>query len=105
MGKKNGQSPYLIKEAALLFEAGSYRQLNKVINVDCPAALRKTRILLRDPHRDAKDIDAIMVSQLSDKQRRAKADYIIINDDRSLVIPQVLKLHKQFLAMAFEQAG
>ena len=101
--KKNNGSPYLIKEAALLFEAGSYKELDKVINVDAPATLRKRRVLLRDPHRETKDIDAIMASQFSDRQRREMADYTIINDDRTLVMPQVLKLHEQFLAMAPEQ--
>lgn len=101
--KKNNGFPYLIKEAALLFEAGSYKALDKVINVDAPATLRKRRVLLRDPHREAKDIDAIMASQFSDRQRREMADYTIINDERILVMPQVLKLHEQFLAMTPKQ--
>lgn len=96
--KENREFPYLIKEAALLFESGSYKQLDKVINVDSPAALRKSRVLLRDPHRLPADVDAIMDKQFSDDQRREKADYIISNDNNNLVIPQVLKLHAQFLS-------
>ena len=103
--KKNPAPPYLIKEAALLFESGAYKQLNKVINVHAPASLRKTRVLSRDPYRKAPDIDNIIKRQLGDRQREEKADYNIINDDSNLVIPQVLRLHEQFKKMAAERPG
>ena len=95
--KKKHDYPYLIKEAALLFETGTYKELDKTINVDAPVSLRKTRVFSRDPHRKAEDIDAIMSSQFSDQQRKKMADHTIINDDRHLVIPQILSLHKKFL--------
>ena len=103
--RKNPTSPYLIKEAALLFESGAYRQLNKIINVHAPAQLRKARVLTRDPNRKAPDIDNIIKQQWGDLQREQKADYNIINDDRNLVIPQVLRLHEQFMKIAAERTG
>ena len=96
---------YVIKEAALLFESGSYKQLDKIVNVDAPAALRKARVLLRDPHRNATDIDAILARQFRDHERRERADYNVINNEHKLVIPQVLKLHTQFLDLAAERTA
>ncbi|MDN5216046.1 dephospho-CoA kinase [Fulvivirgaceae bacterium BMA12] len=96
--QENGQLPYLIKEAALLFESGSYKELDKVINVDAPADIRKKRVAARDKHRIEADIQAIMDRQLGDEQRKTMADFVITNNDRDLVIPQVLALHRQFIS-------
>ncbi len=43
--------PYVIKEAALLFEAGSYKALDKAIVVHAPSSVRIKRVLSRDRHR------------------------------------------------------
>jgi dephospho-CoA kinase len=92
----NRHLPYVIKEAALLFEAGSYRDLNKVITVSAPPELRISRALLRDPHRTQADVEAIIQKQLSEEERQAKADHVLYNDDLHLVIPQVLALDGLF---------
>jgi len=90
--------PYLIKEAALLYESGSYQQLDKIINVHAPEAIRIQRVRQRDPHRTEVDIRAIIAQQLTDEERLQKADYIIYNDDSQLVIPQILSLDAVFSA-------
>ncbi len=95
--KENRQLPYLIKEAALLFESGSYKELDKVINVDAPVDVRKKRVAARDKHRTEADIQAIMDRQLGDEQRKTMADFVITNNNHDLVIPQVLALHRQFV--------
>lgn len=87
---------YIIKEAALLFESGSYKQLSKTIVVTAPEELRMKRVLNRDGHRTENDIKRIMKSQMDEKAKCKMADYIIHNDESSLVIPQVLKLHETF---------
>lgn len=88
--------PYVIKEAALLIESGSYKQLDKLIVVTSPVDLRKKRIKSRDPFRDEVEIKAIIEKQLSDKEREEKADFILKNDESELLIPQVLELDKHF---------
>ena len=93
----HSQSPYLIKEAALLVESGSYTQLDVLINVTAPEALRIARVVKRDPHRTEEDVRKIISNQLDDRARSAKAQYVIVNDDKSLLIPQVLKIHRQLL--------
>lgn len=87
------QVSYVIKEAALLVETGSYRSLDHLIVVSAPIAIRTKRVLLRDPHRNEKDVHAIMESQTSEEEKAKLADTIIINDESRLVIPQVLNTH------------
>ena len=90
-------TPYVLKEAALLIEAGSYKTLDYLITVNAPEKVRLSRVLLRDMHRSEEEVEAIMQKQLSDDERAAKADFVIVNDGKSLVISKVLKLHERFL--------
>ena len=87
-----------MKEAALLFEAGSDKLLDKVIVVHAPEVLRIQRVLARDPQRSEDQVRAIISNQMSEEQKMEKADFIINNDEKELVIPQVLELHNQFLS-------
>ncbi len=94
------QSVYVLKEAALLFEAKSNTALDKIIVVSAPEELRINRVLQRDKHRTAQQVKDIFRNQLKEEEKLKLADYIIINDETRPVIPQVLQLHKQFLSMA-----
>ncbi len=89
--------PYVIKEAALLFESGSYKSLDKIITVFTPLDLRIQRIAARDTHRTPQEIQAIIGKQLSEEDKMQKADYVLLNDEKHLIIPQVLALHRQFI--------
>jgi dephospho-CoA kinase len=88
-------TPYLLKEAALLFETGAYKELDKVINVSSPLKIRVARILMRDPHRDEAQVNQIINQQLPDEEKNSLADYVIKNTDNKLLIPQVLAIHKK----------
>lgn len=94
----NANAPYVIKEAALMFESGSWRQLDEVIVVSAPLDIRLKRLLKRDSHRTEADIKAIINKQLSEEEKIARAQHVIYNDDQQLLIPQVLALHQQFLS-------
>ncbi len=98
--KSHAGKPYVIKEAALLFESGSYKMLDKIITVEAPVDIRINRVLFRDAHRSAKDVQAIIDNQLTDIERNKKADFVITNDDKTTIIPQVIKLHKKFTVLA-----
>jgi dephospho-CoA kinase len=93
-------APYLLKEAALMYESEAHKQVDCMITVSAPEAQRIARVLQRDPHRQAADVQAIIDKQLPEATRQARADFVIWNDDRQLVIPQVLALHEQLLALA-----
>lgn len=94
------KAPYLIKEAALMYETEAHKQVDTMVLVIAPEALRLTRTLQRDPHRTAPDIRAIMQKQLDDAEKLKRADFIITNDEQHLVIPQVLTIHAQLLTLA-----
>lgn len=85
--------PYTLKEAALLFEAGSYKELDKTILVLSPENLRIRRIIKRDPFRTQEDIKAILERQMKDEEKQKLSDFYILNDEAHLVIPQVIKIH------------
>lgn len=95
--RKNAQHPYTLKEAALLFESGSYKQLHAVIYVAAPEPLRIKRVLGRDPHRSENDIKEIIKRQWPEERKIKLADHVIQNDASARVIPQVLALHRLFL--------
>lgn len=93
-------APYLIKEAALLFETGAAKELDYVINVSSPLRVRMARILLRDPHRSEEQVNQIINQQLPDEEKNELADFCIKNTDNKLLIPQVLQVHAQLLSYA-----
>lgn len=89
-------APYVLKEAALLFESGSYKGLDAIIVVYAPLDIRLKRTMLRDKERSEAQVRAINKNQWDDQVKMEKADYIIFNDDSKMVIPQVLELNKIF---------
>lgn len=95
--KANKNVHYSLKEAALLFESGSYKALDKVIQVSAPEELRMRRVLTRDPHRTEEDIRKIMDQQWNEQKKTALSDFVIKNDGTALVIPQVLRIHSTLL--------
>ena len=92
-------SIYVIKEAALMFEAKSNEMLDKIIVVSAPEELRIKRVLNRDTHRTRKQIEEIIKNQMNESEKLNQADFVIVNDETQLVIPQVLALHQRFLSI------
>ncbi len=90
------QFPYAIKEAALIFESGSNLSLDFVIGVKSPLQLRLARIRKRDRISD-EEIKARMNRQMPEDEKLKLCDAIILNDEKHLLIPQVLRLHERFL--------
>lgn len=88
-------SSYVLKEAALIFETGQEKKLDAVINVSSPLKMRIARVLMRDPHRTAEQVNHIIDQQLPDEEKNEKADFVIKNKENTLLIPQVLAIHQQ----------
>jgi dephospho-CoA kinase len=76
----NNNFPYLVKEAAILFESGSYKDCDTIITVTAPIETRIARVLERDNTTREKVLQRIK-NQLSDEERIAKSHYIITNED------------------------
>jgi len=96
---EQGASNYVLKEAALLFESGSYKMMDKIILVSAPKEIRMKRVLARDSHRTKEDVEKIILNQLSESEKEANANFIIRNNESELIVPQILDLHKRFNSM------
>lgn len=90
--------PYVLKEAALLFESDSYKMCDYSILVQAPLEIRIKRVMQRDGLSRA-EVESRDSKQFSEEKKTALADYIIKNDDVQLVIPQVLKLHQKICSL------
>jgi len=104
--KKDGEtwmqlqtSPYAIHEAALIFEAKVSDRLDLVIGVSSPEELRIKRAMGRDKiKRD--DVLKRMDQQLDEELKMSKCDFVLINDEQQLLIPQVLELHEKLISLS-----
>jgi len=92
-------TPYTIKEAALLFESGSVSGLDYVIGVFAPTHMRLQRVMNRD-NSSREDVLNRMNRQISEEIKMRLCDFVIMNNEQELIIPQVVQLHQQFLQLA-----
>lgn len=90
------QAPYIIKEAALIFESSSNQFLDYVIGVQSPTELRIERAMKRD-NISREQVEARMKLQMDEEEKMKRCDFIIVNDEQQRLIPQVLLLHENFL--------
>lgn len=91
-------SPYTIKEAALLFESGSYKLLDYSVLVTAPETLRIARVMTRDSVSE-EQVRSRMAKQLPDEQKIPLADFVVVNDGSQSLIQQVIQLHRYFLSI------
>jgi dephospho-CoA kinase len=94
----HAQKKYVIKEAAILFESGSYKKLDGVICVVSPLELRLKRLAVRDNESEAEILKRIN-NQWSDEQRVALSNWVIHNDEQSPILSQVLLVHQKIITV------
>ena len=87
-------SKYIIKESALLFESNTYKNLDKIILIQSPLKLRIKRVCARD-NRTKKEVSKIIKNQLKQSEYIKLVDYVITNNEKTLITPQVMAIHKQ----------
>lgn len=85
--------PYLIKEAAILFESGASSICNVIITVSSPIELRIERLRQRDKKSKA-ELEKIISHQITDEERISRSNFVIYNDEKQMLIPQVMRLHE-----------
>jgi len=90
-------TPYVIKEAALFFESGATVGVHKIIGVSAPKAVRINRVMKRD-HCTKAQVEQRMTHQIEESLKMKLCDWVIVNDDLQLVLPQVVALHETILA-------
>jgi len=92
-------TPYAIHEAALIFEAKVNERLDYVIGVSSPEELRIQRAMERDSV-SREEVLKRMSGQLDEKMKMSKCDFVLINDEKELLIPQVLELHQKLIELS-----
>ena len=85
-----------MKESAILFESNIYKQLDKIILIKAPLSLRMKRVSKRD-QRSFSEIKKIIKNQLPTHKVVKYADYIINNNEKSLLTPKIIKIHEEVL--------
>ena len=83
---------YVIKEAAILFESKTHQSLDAIICISCPEEIRLKRILKRDDLSE-KEVRQKMSHQWAEEKKISLSDYVISNDNSSLVMPQILSVN------------
>lgn len=91
------QTPYIIHEAAILFESGFYKMMDKTITVITSEHERIQRVMKRDGI-TLEMVNERIKNQWNDQQRMELADFVIGNNDDELVIPQVIEIDKKLRA-------
>lgn len=86
----------LLKEAALLIETGSYKELDKLIVVTAPKEIRIDRVIKRD-NTNIEKVKSRINNQMTDDGRLEFADYVICNDGSQLIISQVWSIYQDLM--------
>lgn len=92
------ETGYILKEAALIFESGSQQGLDYVIGVSAPEHLRIKRVMERD-NISREQVLARMERQISEKVKMELCDFVLINDEHEMLLPQVIALHEKLIAI------
>ena len=90
---------YLVKEAALMFEAGSAFNLDYIIGVFAPINLRIARVMQRDGI-SKEQVEARMKNQIDEKIKIKLCDFVINNDENSFLTSQIIDIHKKISGLA-----
>src|ERR1035437_5555216 len=94
--KKYSSQKYILKEAAILFESGAYKLVDKVIAVIAPIELKINRAMQRDKI-TREQVMQRMSNQMKDEEIIKRSQFFIHNDEQQLLIPQIISLHNQFM--------
>lgn len=91
---KNQETEYVIHEAAILFESGFYKMMDSTILVTAPEEMRIERVIKRNGLTRENVISRI-AKQWPDSEKRKFATFELINDNKSLLIPQIIEIDKK----------
>lgn len=94
--KSEQQSPYVIREAAILFESGSFADCDEIVLISAPEQVRIKRVMLRDKVSEV-EVRNRMAAQWTDEQRREHVHREWVNDDSRLLLPLLSEAHREWL--------
>jgi len=99
---ERNSSPYVLYEAAILFESGYYKDLDKIILVKAPQEVRVKRIMERDGA-GREEILLRMANQWEEEKKIPMADFVINNNGSEMLIPQVMEVHNKIMSEVSSQ--
>ena len=91
-------SPYSVMEAAILFESGASRMMDRIVTVVTPIEERIERLISGNKFTREQIIGRIK-NQIDDESRITKSDYVIFNSENDMIIPAVLGIHEEMLRL------
>jgi dephospho-CoA kinase len=94
--EKEQTAPYVIMEAAILFESGASKLVDRIASVVAPAEERIIRVINRNTHTREQVLER-MRNQIDDEARMKLSDYVIHNSEKDMIIPSILKIHDDIL--------
>ena len=95
---KKQDSPYCIMEAAILFESGAFRLMDKIVTVITPLEERIER-LLRGNKLSREQIVERIKNQIDDESRIKQSDFVISNSENDMIVPAIIKIHEEMLKL------
>jgi dephospho-CoA kinase len=90
------ESPYVIMEAAILFESGAWKLVDRIATVAAPVEERIQRVIQRNSLTREMVLKRIR-NQMTDEEKISKSDYVIRNSENEMIIPVILKIHEDIL--------
>lgn len=91
-------APYVIMEAAILFESGASKLVDKILTVVAPEEERISRVIGRNQLTKDQVMERIR-NQMNDEERMILSDYIIYNSENDMILPAILEIHKEILSI------
>ena len=89
-------APYVIMEAAILFESGGYKLVDKIATIVAPIEERIDRVMKSNMLTRSQVLERIR-NQMDDEDRIKKSDYIIRNAENDMIIPAILEIHREII--------
>lgn len=93
------EMPYVIMEAAILFEAGADSFVDRVVTISAPVEERISRVMGRN-ELSREEVIRRINNQLEDEEREEQSYYVINNSDNEMIIPEILKIHEDMLRLS-----
>ena len=94
----NQNSPYSIMEAAILFESGAFKMMDRIVTVVTPMEERIER-LVRSKRLSREQIIERIKNQIDDESRIARSDFVIFNSENEMIIPAILGIHEEMIKL------
>ena len=95
---KKQEAPYVIKEAAIIFENNLQNQCDYIITVIADKEQRIERVMKRD-NASREKIESIIKNQLPDAEKVKRSDFVITNNDLDIAKTEALEIHRQILQL------